>query len=73
MPARPQKSKSPANPPSPKAETAVPVPQQKLIRKAAESAPKAKAQRIDASGLTNRVRGHVSARTKRVQAKRDSR
>ncbi|MEX2114821.1 MAG: hypothetical protein WD845_16630 [Pirellulales bacterium] len=33
---------------------------------------KAKQARVATSGLTSRVRGHVTARTKRNQAKRDS-
>lgn len=33
---------------------------------------RAKKARVAASGLTSRIRGHVSARTKRSQGKRDS-
>lgn len=32
-----------------------------------------KLQRIAGTGLTSRIRGHVSARTKRVQARKDAR
>lgn len=45
----------------------------KLEAKAKKIAPKVTAQRFDESGLTNRVKGHVSARGKRSQAKKDSR
>ncbi len=38
-----------------------------------EHAGKINQRKIDQTGLTSRVRGHVSARGKRSQAKRDSR
>lgn len=41
-------------------------------RAATQAKVKAKAARVKTSGLTSRVRGHVSARTRRDQAKRDA-
>lgn len=41
--------------------------------KASKTSGKVKAQRIAKTGLTTRIRGHVSARGKRAQARRDSR
>lgn len=46
---------------------------QKLATKAKKSTGKIKAQRIAATGLDTRIRGHVSARGKRNQARKDSR
>ena len=45
---------------------------QTIADKAKTTVGKVKAQRIDGTGLTSRVRGHVSAQTKRTQAKRDA-
>lgn len=45
---------------------------QTIANKAEKTVGKVKTQRIDETGLTNRVRGHVSAQTKRSQAKRDA-
>jgi hypothetical protein len=45
----------------------------RIATKAKQTAGKVKAQRIAETGLTSRVRGHVSARGKRAQGKRDSR
>ncbi len=45
---------------------------QALSNKAQEAAGKIKSQRIGETGLTSRVRGHVSAQTKRTQSKRDA-
>lgn len=41
--------------------------------KKVEHAAKIKKRNIAKTGLTTRIKGHVSARTKRVQGKRDSR
>jgi hypothetical protein len=41
--------------------------------KSAKMAGKLKTQQIAKTGLTSRVRGHVSARGKRAQGRRDSR
>lgn len=57
----------------PKAAKETPVDQEKLVPKAKKASRKATATRIDQSGLTSRVKGHVSARGKRAQAKRDAR
>ncbi len=45
----------------------------KIAVKAKAVKGKLKAQRIAETGLTSRVRGHVSARGKRAQARRDAR
>ncbi|BET69480.1 hypothetical protein ASA1KI_43980 [Opitutales bacterium ASA1] len=45
----------------------------RLAAKSEAAAPAVNRQRIDETGLTTRIRGHVSARGKRVQAKRDAR
>ncbi len=66
MPARPPKSKKEKAPADQEA-----IPDQEKT-KAKEVNPKLKAQKIDQSGLTSRVKGHVSARVKRSQGKRDS-
>ncbi|MBE0545520.1 MAG: hypothetical protein IH623_29640 [Verrucomicrobia bacterium] len=44
----------------------------RIAAKAKKSAGKIKTQRIAKTGLTSRVRGHVSARGKRAQGRRDS-
>jgi hypothetical protein len=44
----------------------------RIAAKANETAAKIKTQRIAKTGLTSRVRGHVSARGKRAQGRRDS-
>jgi hypothetical protein len=49
------------------------VKKKRIARKAKEVTGKVKAQRIAETGLTSRVRGHVSARGKRAQGRRDSR
>lgn len=46
---------------------------QVVAEKAKEAAGKRKEQRIDNTGLTSRVLGHVASRQRRNQAKRDSR
>lgn len=61
MPPRPPKSTKKAQ-----------VSDQTIASKAKTIVGKVKAQRVDETGLTNRVRGHVSAQTKRTQAKRDA-
>ena len=38
----------------------------------AETKARVKKSRVDASGKSSRIKGHVSARTRRAQAKRDS-
>jgi hypothetical protein len=50
-----------------------PVRGRKIMRKARRLKGSLTRQRIDQTGLTSRVRGHVSARGKRAQAKRDAR
>jgi hypothetical protein len=45
----------------------------KIAAKAHGTSGKLKGDRLNATGLTSRTRGHVSARGKRAQAKRDSR
>lgn len=50
-----------------------PSPEEETIASTAKkTAGRINEQRIDQTGLTSRVRGHVSARGKRVQAKRDN-
>lgn len=44
-----------------------------IEKKAGRIKPAITAQRIDETGLTNRVRGHVSAAGKRAQGKKDAR
>jgi hypothetical protein len=44
----------------------------RIAAKAKKVSGKIKSQRIAKTGLTSRVRGHVSARGKRAQARRDS-
>jgi hypothetical protein len=44
----------------------------RVAAKAKKVAGKLKTQRIDKTGLTSRVRGHVSARGRRAQGRRDS-
>jgi hypothetical protein len=44
-----------------------------IAAKAQRAAPKVKAQRIAATGLTNRIKGHVVARGARTQARRNKR
>jgi len=44
----------------------------RIESKAKDAVGKIKAQRIDKSGLTSRVKGHISARGKSHQGKRDS-
>ncbi len=61
----------PNRPPKPEKDD-TPNEQEVIGDKANEAKPKLKAQRIDQSGLTSRVKGHVSARGRRSQAKRDS-
>jgi len=61
MPARPPKKPS----------SKVPTDQAKVRSKAEATRKNQKDPGIAASGLTSRVKGHVSARGKRVQAKRD--
>lgn len=61
MPSRPPRKKS----------AQVPDDQAKVRSKAAATDQNTKDPGIAASGLTSRVKGHVSARGKRVQAKRD--
>lgn len=46
---------------------------QRIATKAGKAAGKLKHDRAAQSELTTRIRGHVSARGKRAQAKRDSR
>ena len=62
MPARPTRKKKPA-----------PVKGRKIAAKAEKSAGAVKRIRLDETGLTNRTRGHVSARGKRAQAMKDAR
>jgi hypothetical protein len=45
----------------------------RIAARAKKIAGKLKLQRIASTGLTSRVRGHVSARGKRAQARRDRR
>jgi hypothetical protein len=45
----------------------------RVAAKAKKVAGKIKSQRIDKTGLTSRIRGHVSARGKRAQGRRDAR
>jgi hypothetical protein len=45
----------------------------RVAAKAKQAAGKIKLQKIDESGLTSRIRGHVSARGRRAQGKRDGR
>jgi hypothetical protein len=49
------------------------MPENKNSGAKSKAASKAKNQQIAKTGLTSRVRGHVSARGKRAQGKRDSR
>lgn len=51
----------------------VPTTDRKIATKAKKTVGKVTAQRIANTGLDSRVRGHVSARGKRTQAKRDGR
>jgi hypothetical protein len=44
-----------------------------MSAKASKAVSKLKSQQIAKTGLTSRVRGHVSARGKRAQGRRDSR
>ncbi len=44
-----------------------------IKQQAAENRGDRKQQRIEQSGLKSRIRGHVSARTRREQAKKDAR
>lgn len=44
-----------------------------IAAKAKKVAPKVTAQRLDNTGLTSRIRGHVSARGRRAQAARNKR
>ena len=60
----------PARPPK-KSSAKVPHDQETVRSKAAKTDRKVKDPGIAASGLTSRVKGHVSARGKRDQAKRD--
>ncbi len=60
------------NRPPKKSSTKIPDDQKKVRSKGAETEQKVKDPGIAASGLTSRVKGHVSARGKRVQAKRDA-
>jgi hypothetical protein len=46
---------------------------EKIASRAKESAGKIKEDRIASTGLTSRVRGHIAARGKRAQARRDQR
>jgi hypothetical protein len=50
----------------------MPAKKKRIAAKAKTVVGKIKAQRIAKTGLTSRVRGHVSARGRRVQGKRDS-
>ncbi|MBX3747398.1 MAG: hypothetical protein KF833_18970 [Verrucomicrobiae bacterium] len=70
--------------PSPKKAVAIPetaaakprkaaVKSRTIATKAKKVAPKVTAQRIDKTGLTSRIRGHVSARGRRAQAARNKR
>jgi hypothetical protein len=45
----------------------------RITAKAKKVAGKIKTQRIAKTGLTSRIRGHVSARGRRAQGRRDSR
>ncbi|MCW5554285.1 MAG: hypothetical protein KIS67_19265 [Verrucomicrobiae bacterium] len=45
----------------------------RIAAKAKKTASKITTQRLAKTGLTSRVRGHVSARGKRAQGRRDSR
>lgn len=45
----------------------------RVAAKAKKAAARIKKQRIAKTGLTSRVRGHVSARGRRAQGRRDSR
>jgi len=51
----------------------IPVRGRRIARKADRLKGSITRQRIDQTGLTSRIRGHVSARGKRAQAKRDAR
>jgi hypothetical protein len=62
MPARPTRKKRPA-----------PVKGRRIAATAKNTAGSVKRIRLDETGLTNRTRGHVSARGKRAQAKKDAR
>lgn len=46
--------------------------EKRLSKKSRRIAGKIKAQRIANTGLTSRIRGHVSARGRRAQGRRDS-
>lgn len=61
-----------ATQPNPKASNKAPVNDPKNADRTEKVDAKVNAQRIDETGLTSRVRGHVSARTRRTQGKRDS-
>jgi hypothetical protein len=50
-----------------------PVSDRKIAAKGKSAAGKLKQQRFAATGRTTRVQGHVSARGKRAQARRDAR
>jgi hypothetical protein len=45
----------------------------RIAAKAKKASGKIKSQRIAKSGLTSRIRGHVSARGRRAQGRRDTR
>lgn len=62
MPNRPPKRKTGQTPSD----------QEVIADKAKKVKPTMKEQRIDQTGLTSRVKGHVSSRGKRSQGKRDS-
>jgi hypothetical protein len=62
MPKRPAKSVKKA-----------PAKEKKIATKAKKTAGKIKGQRMAATGLNSRIKGHVSASGKRSQARRDSR
>jgi hypothetical protein len=62
----------PARPSKPEEDKTEQIKSSAIENKANATAGKVKEQRIEASGLTNRIRGHVSAAGKRSQAKRDS-
>jgi hypothetical protein len=51
----------------------MPAKKKNVASKSKQAAGKVKAQRIAKTGLTSRIRGHVSARGKRAQGRRDSR
>ncbi len=57
---------------SSKAQRPIPTPATKTLQKKQTAETNAKQARVARSGLTTRVRGHVSARGKRAQARRDN-